>query len=301
MSAPAMRRVALLRDRYKDPEALVCARIATILERLGCEAVILPEASGIDGAARLADVVEGAAGIDLVLSLGGDGTFLRAVHLAWPDDCPVLGVNLGSLGFLAEVDVAEAEGAMARLVAGDYQRESRMMLSASLRDGEGRERERGFALNEILLTRAGNPRIVSVDFYIDGDYIERIAGDGVMVSTPTGSTGYAMAAGGPIADPTLEVLQLTPVCPHSLHNRSYLLPPERELTLRLGPYPYDALLSIDGRRHLPFGPDDAVHIVRADKPLTMIRLAAPSFFRDLPDKLRGRAVVRHPGDEKGEA
>ncbi|MDI9498101.1 MAG: NAD(+)/NADH kinase [Bacillota bacterium] len=282
MGAAAIRRVGLLSDPYKDPGARTAAELTRLLQAQGCATLRLQRDASDELRRRICD-------LDLVISLGGDGTFLNAVHLAWPHEVPVLGVNLGSLGFLAEVDPAALETAVAALAEGRCQIEPRMMLETLIEDGSGQEKGRGFALNEVLLTRASNLRIVPIDLSINGRTIERVTCDGLMVSTPTGSTGYAMAAGGPIVDPTLELLQLTPVAPHSLHNRSYVLTPDSVVCLTLGPYPYDALLSVDGRQHMHIRFGDRIHVRRAATRLQLLRLGASAFFRDLPQKLRGRA------------
>ncbi|MDI9471281.1 MAG: NAD(+)/NADH kinase [Bacillota bacterium] len=287
MTAPVIRRVGLLSDPYKDPGAATAARLIEILQRQGCTSFALSREPD-------ADERELVRSLDLVISLGGDGTFLTAVHLAWPYEVPVLGVNLGSLGFLAEVDPAALEETVTALTQGRYQIERRLMLEMLAEDRDGKTLGRDFALNEVLLTRAFNHRIVPIDLSINGRAIERVSCDGLMISTPTGSTGYAMAAGGPIVDPALELMQLTPVAPHSLHNRSYILTPDSVVCLTLGPYPYDALLSADGRQHIHIQYGDRVHVRRAETRLQLLRLGDSAFFRDLPQKLRGRAEPPEP-------
>ncbi len=282
MDVPVIRRVGLFSDPYKDPGAEAAAELTRLLQARGCSTLRLSREVTDDQRGRMHT-------LDLVISLGGDGTFLNAVHLAWPYEVPVLGVNLGSLGFLAEVDPAGLKECVAALTEGRYQIERRMMLETLAENRAGQSLGRGFALNEVLLTRAGNHRIVPIDLSINGRTIERVSCDGLMVSTPTGSTGYAMAAGGPIVDPALELLQVTPIAPHSLHNRSYVLTPDSVVCLTLGPYPHDALLSVDGRQHMHIEFGDRIHVRRAATRLQLLRLGASAFFRDLPQKLRGRA------------
>ena len=288
-----MRHIQLVSNAYKDPDLRITRHLAAALEQRDCQVSIEAAASPQTGCLP---------GCDLLVSLGGDGTFLNAAHRAYACDIPVLGINLGSLGFLAEVDRDEIDDAVERIAAGDYMLDERLMLEVDCRDEAGRQKLHGYALNEALLTRAGNPRIVPIELWINDTYIELIAADGLMVSTPTGSTGYAMACGGPILDPRLNILQITPVAPHSLHDRSYIVPDTDRLTFRMRLYPEPALLTIDSREETPFRDSDEVHISKAERPLKVAQLVEHNFFQELPEKLRGRAVPRnHKSEVKGES
>lgn len=226
---------------------------------------------------------------ELVLSFGGDGTFLATAHKAHRLGIPLVGVNLGSLGFMTEIDPMDLMAALEQIDRGDYEIEERMTLDVRLETEDGEE-GRFLALNDAVVSRGTGARILSLELYLEGRYIETIQCDGVIVSTPTGSTGYAMAAGGPIVDPTMELMQITPICPHSLHSRSYVVRTDEVVGLRLYQGYRDLPpLSIDGRNagYLE-AQRNWVNVRKGEQPVKIAVLKAQDFFRELPDKLRGR-------------
>ena len=275
---------------YKDPGYQILYQVAEAITKLGGEPVYTVTATG--ERADEATMASSFACCDVIISMGGDGTFLNAVHGSPEPGIPILGMNLGSLGFMAEVQRDEIRPALDRIINGDYQIEERMMLDVRSVNRFGEETFHGFALNEVLLSRGGNSRIVPIELSLDGRYIELISADGLMVSTPTGSTGYAMAAGGPSVHPSMNLLQITPVCPHSLHNRTYIVPPTGVVKLNLRQYPYMAMLSADGREEIPFADTDEVELKQAERKLRLIRLQDHNFYQELPGKLRGRAYPK---------
>lgn len=283
-------RIGLVSNPYKDPGYQVLYQVADAIAKLGADPIFqIPEDGRIvDDAAMESCFIN----CDVIISMGGDGTFLNAVHGNSHENIPILGMNLGSLGFMAEVQRDEIRPALNRIISGDYKVEERMMLDVCSRNRLGEETFRGFALNEVLLSRGGNARIVPIELTLDGQYIELISCDGLMISTPTGSTGYAMAAGGPIVHPSMFLMQITPVSPHSLHNRTYIVPASSEVKLNLRQYPYPAILTADGREEIPFEDTDEVTIKQSSRNLKLIRLADHNFYQELPGKLRGRAYPK---------
>lgn len=283
-------RIGLVSNPYKDPGYQVLYQVADVITKLGATPVyhIAEDATGEDDPALDACFVD----CDVLISMGGDGTFLNAVHGNSQESIPILGMNLGSLGFMAEVQRDEIRPALNRIIQGDFRVEERMMLDVRSTNRLGEETFCGFALNEVLLSRGGNARIVPIELTLDGKYIELISCDGLMVSTPTGSTGYAMAAGGPIVHPSMSLMQITPVCPHSLHNRSYIVPATSVVKLNLRQYPYPAALTADGREEIPFEDTDEVEIKQSPRKLNLIRLDDHNFYQELPGKLRGRAYPK---------
>lgn len=284
-------KIGLLSNPYKDPGYQVLYQVVDVISKLGAEAVYLQptEQNSKPSEKELGETFKDC---DAILSMGGDGTFLNAVHGNNDGRIPILGMNLGSLGFMAEVQRDEIRPAIQRIIQGDYEVENRMMLSVVSYNRFGEETFNGYALNEVLLSRGGNTRIVPIELSLDGEYIELISCDGLMVTTPTGSTGYAMAAGGPIVHPLMELMQITPVCPHSLHNRTYVVPPTSVITMNLRQYPYTAALTADGREEIPFEDTDKVEIMQAARKLRLIRLGEHNFYQELPGKLRGRAYPK---------
>lgn len=284
-------KIGLVSNPYKDPGYQVLYQVADVIAKLGAKAVysVSADPRGQDDEPIEHRCFEDC---DVIISMGGDGTLLNAVHGNHEENIPILGMNLGSLGFMAEVQRDEIRPALNRIVNRDFDVEERMMLDVVSRNRLGEETFRGFALNEVLLSRGGNARIVPIELSLDGQYIELISCDGLMVTTPTGSTGYAMAAGGPIVHPSMRLMQITPVCPHSLHNRSYVVPPTSVVKLNLRQYPYHAALTTDGREDIPFEDTDEVEIRESERKLKLIRLEEHNFYQELPGKLRGRAYPK---------
>jgi len=217
-------------------------------------------------------------GCDAVLSVGGDGTLLRANELAVRKELPVLGVNVGRVGFLTEIEMDQLEHACNLLSRDDYDIERRMMLEASVNNTTVT------ALNDIVLSRGGYSRLIGLEAWVDHDPIGRYIGDGLIVSTPTGSTGYSLSAGGPIVCPELECMLITPICAHSLQHRPVVTSASQTVSIRLDEQAR-AMLSVDGREAIPFEAGETLTIRRASKPARFIRLEPGSFFSKIRVKL----------------
>lgn len=230
---------------------------------------------------------------DLVISIGGDGSFLSTVHNIYGYDVPLIGINRGSLGFMNEIQVPQLEEDLTLLLTGQFEEVTRMMLDVRCVDRTGRLRMRAYGLNDAVLSRGGHTRIVPVKLFLNGEYVETVPADGMIVASPVGSTGYSLAAGGVIVDPAMEVLQITPISPHTLHNRSYILPSDCRVSLRVDEdYPYKPLLSVDGRSDIYMDPDDEVLIKQAEKPMRLLQIHHESFFKRLPAKMNARGGYR---------
>jgi len=217
-----------------------------------------------------------------VISLGGDGTMLRAVRFAAPRGIPIAGVNLGGLGYLTEIQPSGMEEAFARLVAGEFEIDERMILDVRLARSDGAQ-ERHLALNDAVIERNRPGRTVRVGVSIaDMPFLSSVA-DGVLVATPTGSTAYNLSVRGPILSPTLRALILTPISPHMLFDRSLVLDPHEEIRLEVLEGPA-AVLVIDGFFPTPVGPEDVVVIAAAEQSARFVRLATPHFHAILRAK-----------------
>jgi NAD+ kinase len=227
----------------------------------------------------------------LVITLGGDGTFLAGARLATPRGIPLLGVNLGRLGFLTELEEAEMEDGLARFFKGDYRIEERNVLQATLtRDGKGIARAIG--LNEAVMSRSGDARMLRVEIDVGGQAVGVIDADGIMVATATGSTAYALASGGPILEPTLRDLVLVPLNPFALTVRPIVFPPGQDISLSVVRGPAD--LRIDGgRRGRTVRAGDTLRCGSHPRRLKVVRFSPPeSFYRRLAEKLGwGRPLV----------
>ena len=220
---------------------------------------------------------------DLVLSLGGDGTMLRAAHLAHACDALLLGVNRGALGYLAEVEAGDEKRALDRVLTDDYVVEERMVLTCTKSPEEGLEGRVG--LNEVLLERAAQYRVVRLTITVGGEQLASFNADGVIVATPTGSTAYALSAGGPVVSPRARCMVLVPVSPHMIFSRPFVLAPDEVVEVLLESRD-EASLSLDGEPAGHVSPGESVTIRRHPRPLKLVRLAGPGFIERLRAKLQ---------------
>lgn len=219
-------------------------------------------------------------GCEYVVAVGGDGTLLGANQLAVENGLPLLGVNLGRVGFLTEVEPEQLSVAAKRLYSGEYAIEKRMMLKAMYGDGES-----ALALNDVVISRGDYTRLIAVGARIGDDLIGRYIADGVIVSSPTGSTGYSLSAGGPIVSPKVDCMVLCPICAHSLQHRPAVISGEDTITLELENQQQDLMLSIDGRVSAPLKPDATIKICKAEQRAMFIRFEDKGFFSLVRQKL----------------
>lgn len=218
--------------------------------------------------------------------LGGDGTLLRAAKELAPINAPILGVNLGHLGFLTEVEVEDLYGAISAVMRGEYLTDERHLITAQvLRDQ--RVLAEFEAMNDVVVAKGPFARLINLETFVDSAYVTTYPADGLIIATPTGSTAYSLSAGGPILTPDLDVLVLTPICPHSFFDRSIVLSRRQEVRIRVRTIHRDTLLTIDGQEVHPLEDGDEV-VVRASKTsIRLIRRPGWSFFRVLRDWRRG--------------
>lgn len=221
---------------------------------------------------------------DIVVALGGDGTVIRAAHLASERGTPILGVYYGSFGFVTQCTGEELPSVFEAFVAGELQVERRMMLEAELVRGE-RTVATLLALNEAVLQRAVSSRLLTFDVRVDGCGLTRYPADGVILSTPTGSTAYNLSAGGPITDPCCEALVLVPLSPHTLAARPLVLGPQREVELTIHRGDGDSVLSTDGAHRLHVVPGDVVRVRKSPRVTNLIRVEKDDFLNKLGRRL----------------
>jgi NAD+ kinase len=230
---------------------------------------------------------------DIAVSLGGDGTMLRAARLVAGHGKPVLGINLGQLGFLAMFSPQEAQQALAAALAGKLPRAERMRIKVTfMRAGSGGSSGSGgmampvvrYALNDAVLHQGAMARLIEIDAYCDGQFVAAYRADGLIVATPTGSTAYNMAAGGPIVVPGQNAMTLTPICAHALTNRPLVLGGRSTVRFELGADARGVILTVDGQWAHSFLPGDVVELTEAEQPLIMFT-SSQSFFDVMRDKL----------------
>ena len=223
--------------------------------------------------------------IDALLTLGGDGTLLRGARMLQGNEVPILGVNMGRLGFLTCCPADQLEHSLMRFARGDYTVEDRMVLRACVVGADRRERASWLALNDVVVHKGGFARVVALKVAVDDELIASYSADGVVISTPTGSTAYSLSAGGPVVVPTLETLIVTPVSPHTLAIRSVVLAATARVTVQAEGAPEELMVTVDGQVGSTFGAGDTLSVSRAEKSIKIVRFPGSSFFATLREKL----------------
>ena len=220
--------------------------------------------------------------MDVFLVLGGDGTLLGVSKIASELKIPVVGVNLGRLGFLSEIEKVDLKEDLDKLLSGKFKIQDRMMLSASLNDIESET-----ALNDIIITRENSLlKILEFDVYLDDEFVDHFMADGLIISTPTGSTAYSLSAGGPIADPSMNIMIITPICPHKMYSRTIIVPSDKEITIKNRSQDSSkAIVAADSRMIGEIESGEAVVVKAAKDSFKLIKLHGFKFFSALHDKL----------------
>ncbi len=223
--------------------------------------------------------------LEMIIVVGGDGTILRVARDLAGWDVPVLGINLGHKGFLAEIEVEQMERFLQYIATRQYDYQDRMMLEAKL---YRRDEELGcyLALNDIVVARGPFSRNIKVDSFINNDFMESYFGDGIIISTPTGSTAYSLSAGGPIINPGMELFVITPICPHSLYNRSVIVDGSDTISLKVDSRQVQVVLTVDGQVRFALEDDDRILICRAKQKVKLVCFHENSFYRLLHQKLK---------------
>lgn len=281
--SPAFRQVGLLANPGKRHCARLVRDAAAELETLGCTVWGDPVTAGWSGgrAREAADLAALVGRVEVLLVLGGDGTMLRVAREVAGRAVPLLGVNLGTLGFLTEVTPRNLRPAIRQLVAGGFRPEKRALLAAVPTPGSARP---VLALNDFVLHRGEAPRLIELEVTVDGELLTRYRCDGLIVGSPTGSTAYSLAAGGAIVSPDAEVMTLTPICPHTLSIRPLVIRLDAVVTVRLLSTDLVANLAGDGQHLWGLSGGDAVTIRRSRRQVTLLRPAGSSFFATLREK-----------------
>ena len=310
----------IMTNRPKDPSLAVTERIRAFLEKRGARVSVFADnedasrlglaeepgkmtdgpaepgkRTGTDGPAEPgkpadADRTAPHAAASCMIVLGGDGTMLKAAKETAFSRIPLLGVNLGTMGYLAEVEVASLEEALERLLRKDYRVEERMMLSGSVRRGDGsRETAQLDALNDVTVTRCGPMQVVPLRIWVNGQLLAGYGADGIVIATPTGSTGYNLSAGGPIVEPEAGLILLTPICPHTLNTRSVVLCDRDVVEVEIGRKPsgdiQEVEVSFDGSFLTRLRSGDRVRVKKSERTTSIIRLSEPAFLERLHRKM----------------
>jgi len=257
----------------------IVAQAPTLGMELAFEPDLLPIAGA--GAASLGET----ASLDAMLAFGGDGTLLRAARLLNGAPAPVFGVNLGKLGFLTTCRGEAFPALLPRFARGEFVAERRMALVAQSHGADGRAGAPLRALNDVVLHKGGFARVLRLSLTVSGERLGSIAADGIVISTPTGSTAYSLSAGGPIVEPTHESILVTPVAAHALAIRPFILPPDAVVEVQPDDAPEEVLVTVDGQVGTRLGPSQRLTVRRSDRPVHIVRIDSTTFFGRLRAKM----------------
>lgn len=278
--------IALFPNENKNHSLQIAADICRFLQDKGVQVVAADHQAEKIGAGLLSQI--NSQTIDFRLSLGGDGTILRHLH-RYPDlEAPLLGINLGSLGFLADIPLDEIYPSLEELLNNRYTLQLRMMMEGRLANGQ-----QNFAVNEVVIHRAQNPSLVDLAIYVDGCYLNTFCADGIIVSTPSGSTAYSLAAGGPILTPELDAFVLTPICPHTISNRPIVLLPKYNIQIKYLSSYLPVEVSCDGMPCFNLETEKTLTLTKLNRRFPLVNLARHDYFYTLRKKLGWQGKLKN--------
>ena len=265
----------------KDKDYSVTYRVKSLLEEAGkCCCICQKD----EEKKMIAESVP--ADIDCAIVIGGDGSLIEVARFLWDREVPILGINMGTLGYLTEVEINHLDEAIQQLVSGKILLEDRMMLESVFEDGM-----KDVALNDIVLSRKNGLRVTRFKLYVNGELLNSYEADGVIIATPTGSTAYNLSAGGPIVEPTAELVVITPICSHALNTSSIILSADDEIVIEIGESrlgnEQEVLLSFDGADTIALKTGDKVTVRKAPAVTKLIKLNSISFLEMLRRKMKG--------------
>lgn len=284
-----MEKFYIIANNMKDPELETARFVQQYLTEKGKSCMIQEQAQHGSGQAyRYTDAAQIPEDIECVLVIGGDGTLLQACRDLGEKDIPLLGINLGTLGYLAEIERQNVMPALDKLMRDEYVTERRMMLEGTAFRKTKKLME-DIALNDIVIGRDGKPRIIDFNIYVNGEFLNSYSADGIIISTPTGSTGYSLSAGGPIVSPEASLILLSPIAPHTLNTRSIVLPDDVEITVEVKEghrrTAEGAVATFDGDTCISLGCGDQVTIRKAARCARLIKINNISFLEVLRKKM----------------
>lgn len=273
-----MKRFLIVANSTKDENLTLAKEVQQYIQTHGGEAGICVDADNIPMECD----------VECAVVLGGDGTMLLASYMLAGKDIPMIGINLGNVGFMTDVDPCNMEKAMDSLLNDDYRIEERMNLSGTIYHN-GEEISNSIALNDIVIARSGYSRIICLRIYVNGELLDLYEADGVIVATPTGSTAYNLSAGGPIVSPNTSLILVTPVSPHSLTSKSVVFSSEDEIEVEIVPkrksQKEEAIATFDSRGYEELQPGDRIRIRRSSKTTKLVKIYPTSFYEVLRSKM----------------
>jgi NAD+ kinase len=283
-----MNKFCVITNRDKDENLEITKRIVDYMNSKQKECILLEGQDPVNSNNRYTDASVIPKGTECAIVLGGDGTIIQATHDLIGMNIPILGINLGTLGFLAEIEKQNVTDALDSLYLDQYKLESRMMLFGNIHSNNTPIYS-GFALNDIVITRSGFSRIISVSIYVNDELVDRYRGDGVIISTPTGSTGYNLSSGGPVVKPDSRIMVITPICPHSLNARSIVVSSDDTIRIKIDKskktQEEEAIATFDGRMAILLQTEDVIDIRKAKEETNLVKINHTSFFEILRTKI----------------
>lgn len=281
-----IKKIGLAPNPHKPETLQLTLEIANWLESRGIQVVVTRDIAEQIGKPGIAAECDEVAGTDLLVVLGGDGTLLMWSRIAVPKGTPIMGINYGRYGFITEIDPEEATQSLERILSGDYCISERVVLKATLlRDGivVGTY----YGLNDVVVSKGPMARMLALHTYVDGKFIVTHFADGIIVSSPTGSTAYSLSAGGPVVHPDVSVLIVTPICPHTLNARPLVVPDDETVCIigECGNGERDSMLTIDGQLGEHLACNDKVEVSKADFAAKLVLLDPQSFYEKLQTRL----------------
>lgn len=284
--------IALFHNAIKKQAVHIARNICEYLQERSVIVVAEDEEAHAIGAEKLSKLPEES--VDFCISLGGDGTILRLIHRHPKLQAPILAINLGSLGFMADIPIDDIFRSLNNLLEGHFTVDSRLVI-----DGKLNENNENFAVNEIVIHRSSNPCIIDLMIHVDGRYLNTFSADGVIVSTPSGSTAYSLASGGPILTPELNALVLTPICPHTISNRPIVLLPKENIEIEYSSSYANVEVSFDGLPCFNMSTNETLSISRSKRIFRLVNMPGHDYFSTLRTKLgwAGNLRAKYEQDE----
>jgi NAD+ kinase len=288
-----MRKIGIISNNRNQKAILIAKDIYDYLHKKDCHVLLLSNDS-LSRKYELKSIQseEFDRKADYIIAVGGDGTFLRAASHAFIKQTPIMGINLGNLGFLAEIEVNKIYDALENLLLDKYELQERMLIEGRVyRKGQHLDESGNpcIALNEFVITRSLLEKIIKLEILVNGYSLLNFSADGIIISTPTGSTAYSLSAGGPVIEPTNDSLIITPICPHTLYNRSFVINPDSSIEIKVDSRNIDNILSIDGvKSSINLEDGDIFRINKSSLKLKLITFDDNNFFKIFKEKLLGK-------------
>ena len=280
-----MKKIGIIAKK-KHTEAIVAINnIIPFLEKKGVDVIVEDDLNISVDKLKFEQINNIPSLVDVLIVFGGDGTLLSVSRLPAIENVPVLAVNLGGLGFLTEFRLEEINAAIDRVLDDDFTIDMRMMLEVALFRGAEKQDMIFHALNDVVVNKGAMARIIDLDTYVNGSFLNTFKADGLVICTPTGSTGYSLSAGGPIVYPSLSLLALTPICPHTLTNRPIILSGDATVRVAIKTKNEDVFLTMDGQIGLRMSEGDSIQVSKSSKAVSMIKTPFRNYFEVLKEKL----------------